>query len=170
MECVAELLGGLVMSEQGDAGDRDARADLPDGGLDARGVSPAFNAVIAALLGGEVERVTDAIVQAGDPAWFSAVWAWARMVIELAGGDSAPLDPVPLGIWIGRHLGPREASDTVAAIITAALGGRPELLRHCWSALGVDIQQQCGMTLLGLATAASRQAIEGKSGRGDGCR
>lgn len=121
-----------------------------------------LDAVVASMIGGDVERVSDAIVAAGGDGWFSATWAWARLVVELAGTGSATRGAVPLGIWVGRHLPvtcEAELVETVSVVIATAVDGLPSTLRKRWAALGEAGQIRCGEVMLALAAAAGRDAV-----------
>ncbi|MHB1782644.1 MAG: hypothetical protein ACYCTE_08140 [Acidimicrobiales bacterium] len=135
------------------------------------------------MLGGDVAGVTAAIFDAGAVAWFSAAWAFARAVVEFIPPGSGAGGQVPLGLWVGRHLGAgcgTELSKDVAAMITAAVDGRPSDVRRRWSALGPMRQFKCGQALLELATIASRAMLGSLAGgvrkrddsqpSGGGCR
>jgi len=156
-------------------GDKDMEAPVfDDDELEMGAVSPALDAVVASMVGGDVERVTSAIVAARDGMWFSAVWAWARVVVELAWTGSAGGGAVPLGVWVGRYLPvtcEAEMVEDVSVVIATALDGLPSSLRQRWAALGEAGQIRCGEAVLALAVAASTEAVaRNRSGPGRGAR
>lgn len=135
---------------------------VADESLDVGAVSPSLDAVVASMLGGDVEAVTRAIIAAGGDMWFSAVWAWARVVVELAWTGSAGGGAVPLGVWVGRHLPvacEAELIEDVSVVIATAADGLASSLRERWAALGDAGQIRCGEVVLGLAVAASKEAV-----------
>ena len=155
-------------------GEGDDMEPVGEDNFDVRAMSPALDAVVASMVGGDVERVTSAIIADGGDRWFSAVWAWARVVVELAWTGSADGGGVPLGVWVGRRLPARceaELVEAVTVIIATALDGLPSSLRERWVALGESGRVRCGEIVLGLAVAASTEAVARNrphAGRGRG--